>query len=325
MASGIERYIDEIERAISEFDIPQEPTSLYNPIRYFMNLGGKRIRPALCLMASDIFSGNKNAAMKLSIGIELFHNFTLIHDDIMDNAPLRRGKTTVHEKWNRDTAILSGDAMMIMAYKAISQSQTDNLNEILSVFNDTALKVCEGQQKDMDFEDTMNVGLEEYLKMIENKTAVLLGASLQMGALSAGANTTNAERMYEVGRLMGIAFQLKDDWLDAFADPDKFGKKQGGDIIEGKKTYLILKALELSDTNSRSELTDLFNNKSINNEEKVGKVLNAYNQLNISDHLQSEMDSYYRQGMSILDEIEGDADCKKELKDLLVYLMDRDH
>src|SRR5690606_31980665 len=215
------------------------PKSLYDPLHYILSLGGKRIRPILTLAAAQMFSDNYKAAMPQSIAIEMFHNFSLIHDDIMDKAPLRRGKTTVHKKWNTNTAILSGDLLLIKAYEQLAQCKPNYLPEILHVFNKTATQVCEGQQFDMDFETAQTVTVNNYLEMIRLKTAVLLGCSLQIGAIIGAANQNDAQNCYTFGENLGIAFQLMDDYLDAFGNPEKFGKQVGGDILANKKTYLL--------------------------------------------------------------------------------------
>ena len=220
------------------------PPTLYDPCRYILQNGGKRIRPVLCLMASELFGEISEDAWHGAFGIELFHNFTLIHDDIMDKAPLRRGKPTVHEKYGESTALLSGDVMLVMAYDYLGRIDAAHLKPVLDLFNKTAREVCEGQQLDMDFEKEAMVGLDRYIQMIELKTSVLLAASLQMGAILGGASEGNQHKLYEFGRNLGIAFQVQDDYLDAFGDPAKFGKQVGGDILSDKKTFLMIKALE---------------------------------------------------------------------------------
>ena len=224
----------------------KEPVNLYNPMRYILGLGGKRLRPVLVLMSAEIFEADYKNALDAALAIEIFHNFSLVHDDIMDDAPLRRGKETVHERWDINTGILSGDAMLINAYQLFENYQSEIFQELAKLFSKTAMQVCEGQQYDIDFESRDDVSIEDYLKMIEYKTAVLVGASLQMGAIVANTSEANKQSVYEFGRLLGIAFQLQDDYLDAFGDPETFGKQSGGDIIENKKTFLYLKSLEAS-------------------------------------------------------------------------------
>ncbi|MBC7851409.1 MAG: polyprenyl synthetase family protein, partial [Chitinophagaceae bacterium] len=222
---------------------PIEPASLYEPNRYFLGLGGKRVRPVICLMGNELFDTINEDAWKVANAIELFHNFTLIHDDIMDKAPLRRGKPTVHEKFGASTALLAGDVMMVAAYESLAKLDRLYIHQVLHLFNRTAREVCEGQQLDMDFEKMESVSLDQYLRMIELKTSVLLAASLRLGAILGGAGEGNQKHLYEFGRNLGIAFQIQDDYLDAFGDPAKFGKQVGGDIVANKKTFLLLHAL----------------------------------------------------------------------------------
>ena len=325
MENLIEKYQRQIIAGIEKFNFSKEPKELYEPIAYIMSIGGKRIRPVLTLIGAELFNGEQSNALNAALAIELFHNFTLIHDDIMDNAPLRRGQPTVHEKWNRDVAILSGDAMIIMAYEQLAKVSTQRLAEILAHFNHTAFEVCEGQQWDMNFETQDSVSAEQYIKMIERKTAVLLGASLKIGALSANANMDDANKLYEFGRNIGIAFQLKDDWLDTYADPDKFGKRLGGDIIAGKKTYLLIKAIELADENQKCELEKAM---SIDQDdqftEKVERVKAIYDELRIGDLLNAEMTNYFNKGIENLENIEIVSDQKTLLKNLAMALMARE-
>src|SRR5579871_2155319 len=231
---------------------PAQPENLYEPADYFLGIGGKRIRPVMCLMGNELFDNINEDAYHVATAIELFHNFTLIHDDIMDKAPLRRGRQTVHEKYGEPTALLSGDVMLVVAYDYLNKINTSYLHKIIHLFNKTAREVCEGQQWDMDFEKQQNVSLEEYLKMIELKTSVLLAASLQMGAILGGAGDGNQKHLYGFGKNIGMAFQVQDDYLDAFGDPEKFGKQTGGDIAANKKTFLLIKAMEQA-SETRSE------------------------------------------------------------------------
>jgi geranylgeranyl diphosphate synthase type II len=263
------RYRDAFVRAL-ELAVPHsEPAGLYEPVKYILNLGGKRIRPLLTLMSAEVFGANISRALPAAMAVELFHNFSLIHDDIMDGAPLRRGKETVHTKWDLNTGILSGDAMLILAYQYFESYEPQTFQVLAKLFSKTALQVCEGQQYDVEFELRDQVSIDEYLLMIEYKTAVLLGAALQMGAIVAGSSIENQQSIYDFGRLLGIAFQLQDDYLDSFGDPETFGKQVGGDIIENKKTFLYLKALEFSTTAQRNELAALY---ASNNPQKVHQV-----------------------------------------------------
>lgn len=238
--SKLVNFIQLVEEAIQDKGFKKEPISLYEPISYTMALGGKRVRPALLLMANDLFGGTANRALNAALAIEIFHNFTLVHDDIMDNAPVRRGKPTVFKKWNVPTAILSGDVMLVEAYQLLCDYEPELLPHLLKLFNKTAVEVCEGQQYDMLFENASDVSIDDYLKMIELKTAVLLGASLKMGALIAKATRNDAQHLYEFGKNIGVAFQLMDDILDVYGDPKKFGKQVGGDILANKKNILII-------------------------------------------------------------------------------------
>ncbi len=249
---NIENYKEAFLNFMTRNLLKREPKNLYDPIDYIMALGGKRMRPILVLMSCDLFDGDISEAMEAALSIEMFHNFTLIHDDIMDSADLRRGKETVHKKWDLNTAILSGDALMIQSNQRLEYYEGKIFKELISLYNKTALEVCEGQQMDMDFETLQQVGLDAYLKMISYKTAVLVGASLKMGAIICEASPEDQTRIYNFGLNLGIAFQLQDDYLDTFGEED-FGKKIGGDIIEGKKTFLYIKALELADPNDKEQ------------------------------------------------------------------------
>src|ERR1700744_2113013 len=250
-----------INEEIQKLQFPSHPADLYEPIKYILSLGGKRMRPALLLMACDLFGGDINKAISSALAIEVFHNFTLMHDDIMDNAPLRRGKVTVHERWNPNVGILSGDVMLIEGYKLMMQVDEHLLRPILNIFNETAVGVCEGQQIDMEFETRHDVGIEEYINMIRLKTAVVLGGALKIGAIIGGASTEDAALLHTFGEQLGIAFQLQDDILDVYGNPEKFGKQVGGDIISNKKTYLLIKALERADKKQREELDNLLSLK----------------------------------------------------------------
>ena len=250
----------------------KEPKNLYKPITYIINLGGKRLRPILTLMSCDLFGGDRLEALDAALAIEMFHNFSLVHDDIMDDASLRRGKKTVHEKWNLNTGILSGDAMLILAYKFFENYQGVMFKSLISLFSKTAIEVCEGQQYDIEFESRTNVAIPEYLKMIEYKTAVLVGASMKMGAIVAKAPIKDQDAIYEFGKYLGIAFQLQDDYLDSFGDSKTFGKQIGGDIVENKKTYLYLKAMELSNSEVKSTLLNLYQEDRIKGDNEVNKV-----------------------------------------------------
>ena len=270
-----------IEEGISGITLDKQPTELYKPIDYILGLGGKRLRPALCLLACDMFGGDINEALYPAIGLEIFHNFTLLHDDIMDQAPIRRGKPTVHEKWNPNVAILSGDTMMAISYDFIMKAPDNIRTQVFSIFNQTAIEVCEGQQYDMNFESQKDVSIDDYINMIRLKTAVLLAGSLKIGALIANASQEDADNLYHFGENIGIAFQLKDDLLDVFSDTQKFGKQNGGDIITNKKTFLYLKAFELADGKNFETLYYFFNNDFDNESEKIKGVKEIYERLKI--------------------------------------------
>ncbi|MDC3258179.1 polyprenyl synthetase family protein [Flavobacteriales bacterium] len=310
-----------IEAEINNTSYLKDPENLYSPIEYTMAFGGKRIRPILLLISYQLFNDNIERAFSPAKAIEIFHNFTLLHDDIMDKAPLRRGKITVHKKWNNNIAILSGDVMMIHAYQLLTQVESKYLKTILNIFNKAAIEVCEGQQWDMDFESTDDVLLIDYMKMIEFKTAVLLAASLKIGAVLADANDKDQNHLYEFGLNMGIAFQLKDDLLDVFGTSKLFGKKIGGDILANKKTFLYLKALQISDISTKLKLKKLYTSKD-EYDTKVEKVKNIFLDLNIKKHTLDLMKAYYIKAMKHLDAI--DSDKKSPLIDFADKLMQRD-
>jgi len=309
-----------ISDELGKIEYPKNPSLLYEPIDYILGLGGKRMRPILVLMAHQLFDKNIEKAISPALAIEVFHNFTLLHDDIMDKAPLRRGQQTVHEKWNANVAILSGDTMLVQAYQLMADVDKSIVKPTLEVFSKAAIEVCEGQQWDMDFETQENVSIDDYLKMIECKTAVLLGAALQIGGITAGAFTQEQEHLYEFGRNMGIAFQLKDDLLDAFGNPETFGKQVGGDIMANKKTYLYLKALALANKNQHSDLVQYFSTNDAS-EAKVEAVKSIFTNLDIH-HLTTElMKEYHKKAMLHLDAIESDS--KAPLLDFSALLLDR--
>ena len=301
------KSIDELRKLVEQelygLKYPSSPADLYSPIEYILSLGGKRMRPILLLLAHQLFDEDIQKAIKPSLAIEVFHNFTLLHDDIMDKAPVRRGKATVHTKWNENVAILSGDAMLIQSYQYLCDLPSEQLTKCLAVFNEMALQVCEGQQYDMDFEIQAEVDMKSYLKMIEYKTAVLLGAALKMGAIIAGASDRESDALYEFGRNIGIAFQLKDDLLDVFGDEQTFGKQVGGDIIANKKTYLYLKALSLSEGEQKMELVNLYSSESLNDTEKVERVKTIYASMDIQEHIDILIDDYYSRAMNSLNSI----------------------
>ena len=315
----IDKIHDLLEKKICDFSYPKTPELLYAPIKYIMGLRAKRIRPLFLLISYNLYKSDLSNVISPALGIEFFHNFTLLHDDIMDNAPLRRGSSTVHKKWDKNIAILSGDAMMIQAYKLISQVDSNYLEKVLDIFSKTANQVCEGQQFDMDFENSNEVTLSEYIRMIQFKTAVLLAASLKIGAVIGDATVKDQNHLYEFGINIGLAFQLKDDLLDVFGN-ESFGKQTGGDILSNKKTFLYLKALQLADKITKKKLQDYYST-STNSINKVNSVKTIFSKLNVDKHTVELMKSYYVKGMKHLDAVES------KNKATLIYfankLMDR--
>jgi geranylgeranyl diphosphate synthase type II len=303
----------------------ESPAELYEPIEYIMSLGGKRLRPCLLLMACDLFGGDVLQAIQPALAIEVFHNFTLMHDDIMDKAPLRRGKQTVHEKWNANIAILAGDVMMVEANKLIMQVDNAILRPVLDVFNQTAVGVCEGQQIDMNFETLDTVHVDEYINMIRLKTAVLLGGTLKIGSIIGGANSTDASLLYNFGMQLGIAFQLQDDILDVYGDPEKFGKQVGGDILSNKKTYLLIKALETANGETLDQLNNWLAATIYDPTEKVAAVKAIYNQLSIREQAEAEMNRYAEMAMSNFEQINLPDERKSILKEFADALLVREY
>lgn len=307
-----------IEAELAAISYPEKPDDLYAPIDYVMSLGGKRMRPTLLLLAHQLFKADLQQALSPALAVEVFHNFTLLHDDIMDDAPLRRGKQTVHEKWNPNVAILSGDTMLVQAYQLVGAAPPKVLKSVLDVFSQTALEVCEGQQYDMDFETRNDVTIEEYVQMIEYKTAVLLAGALKIGALTGGATTQEADHLYEFGRNIGIAFQLKDDLLDVFGDQDKFGKQVGGDILSNKKTYLYLKSLADAKGTQKAALKHWFSSKEFDAEEKMLAVKSIYTELQIERQTKEKMQAYYEVAMKHLSAIPGDKTGLEQFANMLM-------
>ncbi|HYV95133.1 MAG TPA: polyprenyl synthetase family protein [Chitinophagales bacterium] len=322
---SIEKLQQLFEEELRKQRFNRQPRNLYEPFEYILGLSGKRMRPVMLMMACEMFGIEASNAIPQAIAIELFHNFTLIHDDIMDRAPLRRGMPAVHEKFNQTIAILSGDAMLVYAYHFLIQTKFSPVEKLVSIFNDCAIKVCEGQQTDMNFETAGDVSVEDYLFMIELKTATLLAASLQIGALVGGAPDADANHIYEFGRELGIAFQLKDDWLDAFGDADKTGKQTGGDIIQHKKTFLFLEAIKLADGSSRNELLNLFSSNEKQGEKQVKTVLEIFRRLNIDHITKEQSDRHYANAISYLEKVSLTEQEKKPLRNLAAALMQREH
>jgi len=320
---SIQYFQNIIKQEFAKQDFLSEPEELYNPIDYALSLGGKRIRPVLTLMACELFDGDINETLAPAMGLEIFHNFTLLHDDVMDKSPIRRGKPTVFKKWDTNTAILSGDAMLIQAYSHITKTHINFLPDVLKIFNKTAIEVCEGQQYDMNYETSENITIDDYFKMIRLKTAVLIAACLKIGAIIGGASKIDTENIYKFGENIGIAFQLKDDLLDAFGDTVKFGKNTGNDIVTNKKTFLFLKAFELAKENVLDDLKHSFLIKD-ENEKKINKVTEIYKKLNIQEITEKEISYYYKKALTNLSEINVDDNRKKELENFAENLKKRD-
>ncbi|MBO6661530.1 MAG: polyprenyl synthetase family protein [Roseivirga sp.] len=323
MTNDLKALIGLINNRLTEHSYGEQPNELYEPIRYIMSLGGKRLRPVLVLLAYKLFKDDHEAILDQALAVEVFHNFTLMHDDIMDDAPLRRGKQTVHEKWDSSTAILSGDVMLVRAYDLLLDAPGD-LRVIIKAFNECAAGVCEGQQFDMNFETMSSVTEEDYINMIRLKTAVLLGFSLQFGAMLAGASEASTKALYKFGVDIGIGFQLKDDLLDVYADQEKFGKQVGGDIISNKKTFLLLKALELANKEQKTQLTQWIDKKEFDSAEKVEAVTAIYDQIGIKELTLGKMNEYFNKGFESLDKIEVAEERKTGLKSFAQYLIERD-
>jgi geranylgeranyl diphosphate synthase, type II len=325
MATSLEVLQIELQAYISSQAFAQEPLALYEPLDYMIALGGKRIRPLMVLLGHGVYSDQVKPALPAAMSVEVFHNFSLIHDDIMDEAPLRRGKATVHEKWNHNTAILAGDVMLVKAYQQLMHYEGDKLTRLLTLFNKTAIEVCEGQQIDMEFESRESVTLSEYLRMIELKTAVLLGCSLEMGAIVAGASEKEAEALYTYGRLMGIAFQLRDDYLDVYADPKKFGKQVGGDIIANKKTFLLIEALRLANNEQKEIITFWLKKEVFRAEEKVSAITQIFDELELPQLLQNKINAYAAEARLQLRYINGNTDTLKLIDNIAGELLVREN
>lgn len=311
--------------ALENKNFPSEPKNLYEPISYILSLGGKRLRPVMVLMVADMYSCEISRVMPQAIGVEYFHNFTLLHDDIMDDAPLRRGMTTVHEKWNENIGILSGDALFVKAYQSLVVAEADHLPLLIDLFNQTALEVCEGQQYDMDFETQDRVDMDAYLKMIKYKTAVLLACSLKMGAIVSDASIEDQNHLYEFGIHTGLAFQLMDDLLDVYGDQKDFGKQIAGDILCNKKTCLYIRAYEVADAAQRKVLDHYFAHQDFDAEMKIAEVKNVYEILNVEAYCRNLMDEHYKTAMNHLSQLSVPQNRKSILIELVAMLMVRSH
>lgn len=320
---AISHYQDIVTAHFNSLVLKEEPKNLYEPIKYILSLGGKRLRPVLTLMATEVFDVDCKKALAAATAVEVFHNFSLIHDDIMDAAPLRRGNETVHEKWNVNTGILSGDAMLILAYQHFEEYEPKIFSELAKLFSKTALEVCEGQQYDVDFETRDDVTIPEYLKMIQFKTAVLVGAAMKMGAIVAQTIQENADSIYDFGLNLGLAFQLQDDYLDAFGNPETFGKQVGGDIIENKKTYLYLKAIEFASPDTQAQLKHLFSVQLEDNANKIESVKEIFNATGATTATKEAIEYYTLKALKILDGMNISEDKRAILKAFAEKLMSR--
>lgn len=320
----LNQYLRLVEQEIKKHKFGKEPASLYEPIRYLMGLGGKRMRPLFTLLAYGLFKNDPKKIASYAVAVEAFHNFTLMHDDIMDNAPLRRGNVTVHEKWNVNTAILSGDVMLVKVYDMLLSLEADKLKTILKAFNTCAAEVCEGQQWDMEFETIDHVTEKQYINMIRLKTAVLLGFSLELGAILADASVEDQRALREFGVNIGIGFQLKDDLLDAYADPKKFGKQVGGDILANKKTYLLIKALDKAKGKQKQKLMALLNGEKISPKKKIDTVKEIYNSLNIPEQTAKKVNQYFEKGFKNLDTLTCNPEAKSVLRKFTGDLIGRE-
>lgn len=322
---SIEELIDIADKGILNVNIPQEPSRLYEPIRYTLASGGKRIRPVLVLAACNIFADSIDKALYPALAIELFHNFTLIHDDIMDNAPIRRNQPTVFAKWGQDVAILSGDALNILAYQQVAKTDKEYLPQVLTTFNKIALGVCDGQQYDMDFENAQFVTQDEYIKMIQLKTSVLLQGALEIGGIVGNASQADILRLGEFGKNLGLAFQLQDDLLDSYGNPNTFGKKIGGDIVENKKTFLTVKAFSLAKGKSLELLTSYFKAQGLDPLVKVTEVLKIYDEVDVKSKTEEKIKEYFDIALAALEKINVNPEKREILRCLANRIMDREN
>lgn len=322
---SLDEVIVEIENELNAYDFGKEPNELYDPIYYILSLGGKRLRPALCSMAYGLYHDDITPSVKPALAIEVFHNFSLVHDDIMDKAPIRRGQETVHKKWNENIAILSGDVMLVKVYEILLSVGDQHLREVIALFNKCAVEVCEGQQLDMNFEDRTDVTKDEYVEMIRLKTAVLLGFSLEMGAKIAGASEEDCKHIRLFGQNLGIAFQLQDDILDVYGDKEKFGKQVGGDIISNKKTLLLIEATQRAKGDVKTELEGWLERKDFNQDEKVDAVTKIYDELKIREVAELLMDAYYQEALANLRLVTASDERKQGIKHFGKFLMEREH
>jgi geranylgeranyl diphosphate synthase type II len=318
-----EQLLSEINAYIDNLPYDRKPMSLYEPIRYVLSIGGKRVRPVLMLLAYNLYKDDPERIFPSACALETYHNYTLLHDDLMDCAPMRRGHQTVHEKWDSNTAILSGDTMLVMAYERMMQCNSEVLPEVIQLFTETALEICEGQQYDVEFETRDDVTEEEYIEMIRLKTSVLLACALKMGAIQAGASAEDAENLYRFGEQMGLAFQLQDDYLDVYGDAATFGKRIGGDIVSNKKTYMLINAYNKANRAQRAELDSWILRKDFNEEEKITAVTRLYNEIGIDQMALDKIAYYFEQSKKYLAAVQVPEERKAELKAYSAKMMHR--
>ena len=318
-----DEILNKVNLFISNLPYHRRPESLYEPIKYVLSMGGKRIRPTLMLLAYNMFRDDPEHILMQAVALETYHNYTLLHDDLMDHADLRRGHETVHKRWNDNQAILSGDSMLVLAYERMAQCPADKLGEVLSLFTQTALEIGEGQQYDIDFETRNDVSEDEYIEMIRLKTSVLLACALKIGAVLAGASKADADNLYKFGEQIGLAFQLQDDYLDVYGDPKIFGKAIGGDIVSNKKTYMLINAFNRADSSQRAELQRLINTESFDRDKKVAAVTALYNEMSIDKMAKNKMDFFFEQSQRYLDRVSVQEECKCELRAYAERMMKR--
>lgn len=320
-----EEVLSVVNEAIKSLPFNRQPASLYEPVKYVLSIGGKRMRPVLMLLAYNLFKENPQSILNQACALETYHNYTLLHDDLMDNADLRRGHETVHKRWNANTAILSGDSMLVLAFQQMTQCPEDKLKAVLDLFTETALEIGEGQQYDMDFEHRMDVREDEYIEMIRLKTSVLLACALKMGALLADASTKDADLLYKFGEQIGLAFQLQDDFLDVYGDTKVFGKTIGGDIVSNKKTFMLINAFLRANEQQRAELHRWVEATKFDEQEKIAAVTRLYNEIGIDKLAQERIDHYFKQGLACLEAVKIDAERKANLTAYVYKLMKRNY
>lgn len=323
MSFSESQLLDKVNEYLSAMPYMREPKGLYAPIEYVLSLGGKRIRPVLMLLSYNLYKENVDSIMSQAAGIETYHNYTLLHDDLMDRADMRRNQPTVHKVWDENTAILSGDAMLVLAYQLMADCPETHLKRVMDVYSKTALEICEGQQWDMEFETRNDVTVAQYIEMIRLKTSVLLSCALKIGAILGDASEQDAQKLYDFGIQMGLAFQLQDDFLDVYGDPKVFGKNIGGDILCNKKTFMLINAITLSNEQQKEELDRWISCTDFCPEEKIKSVTELYNQIGIGQICEKKINDYYAKGLSLLNDVDLPADRKEELKSFVCHLMNR--